>query len=773
MEAAPLQAALTQSVQAILIEAWQASMGPAACGVCLLAAGGFGKGELFPFSDVDIAIVCEAKALSPRLKESLSQFLAMVRQHGIRPVHRLCSIEDCLELRESDLDLSIKLLDRRFIAGDDGFEARIERDLSSFFSRHSQRLSRHLCDLTRERHSRFHNTPFWLEPDVNQSPGGLPDARLIRQLAKLSPEQSGSVESLDEAAALVSAARCFLHYRAGDDSNLFDFVSQRELGQRLTVVEYYEAARKIFNSARRALDSFEKSTSLLDSFRLWQTRLSNNEFSVLRERVFLRKPADLGADPATALRLLEFVAQHGIPPAADTERRLESEAGAIAAHSTGPLWPGLKAILCLPHAALALRLLRDTRLLKTLLPEWDGLETLAGDDPDGRFTAGEHTLVAIERIAELREPADPLRQRFAELVSEVEDPPILLFALLFHAAPANAGAAARRARMPESGQDLVTFLVENQSLLTEAGTSRDLHDPVTLRQLADRIGTIERLKLLAALSYATTAALDPHAMTGFRLEQLWRTYALVQHELTQELETARIGNLPEDLPEYAGFLKGFPLRYLRSRSRAGIEADVRLHETSRPTGVAAAIERMESVYKMTIAARDAPFLFASFAGAISSFGLDILKAEAFSNSRGDILDTFVFSDPKRTLELNPPEMERLGDLIRRVALGKTEVRRLLRNPAKPESRKRAVIPEVRFDADTCETATLVEIIAEDRQGLLYNLAMVFSSHACNIDIVLIDTKGNRAIDVFYVAHGGKKLSPEMQTIIERKILEVC
>ena len=95
------------------------------------------------------------------------------------------------------------------------------------------------------------------------------------------------------------------------------------------------------------------------------------------------------------------------------------------------------------------------------------------------------------------------------------------------------------------------------------------------------------------------------------------------------------------------------------------------------------LDRIEGAYRLTVIARDMPALFASFAGAISSFGLDILKAEAFSNARGTILDTFVFADPQRTLELNPPESERLLDLIRRVALGKTDGQRLLRGRAMP------------------------------------------------------------------------------------------
>jgi [protein-PII] uridylyltransferase len=309
--------------------------------------------------------------------------------------------------------------------------------------------------------------------------------------------------------------------------------------------------------------------------------------------------------------------------------------------------------------------------------------------------------------------------------------------------------------------------------LAEVMSGRDVDDPATARQLAERVGTIERLKLLTILTYSGLAAMSLDAMTPWRLERLWRVYEVTRHELTRELETERIQEVPGSIPGRPAFIKGFPVRYLRAHSANDIEEHLRLYEDSRPTGVAVQLDRIEGAYRLTVIARDMPALFASFAGAISSFGLDILKAEAFSNARGIILDTFVFADPQRTLELNPPESERLLDLIRRVAQGKTDGQRLLRDRAQPDPKRRGAPPLVHFDSDACETATLVEIVAEDRPGLLYNLATVFSSTACNIDVVLIDTKGHRAIDVFYVAHDGQKLSPELQAALREKLLAVC
>ena len=120
------------------------------------------------------------------------------------------------------------------------------------------------------------------------------------------------------------------------------------------------------------------------------------------------------------------------------------------------------------------------------------------------------------------------------------------------------------------------------------------------------------------------------------------------------------------------------------------------------------------------------------------------------------------------------EADRLTDLVQRIALGKTDAHRLMRGLELPHAgARRATPPQVQFDSEACPAATLVEIETEDRPGLLYRLASVFSSNSCNIDVVLVDTKGHRAIDVFYVAHAGQKLSPDMQATLKEKLLAEC
>jgi [protein-PII] uridylyltransferase len=305
--------------------------------------------------------------------------------------------------------------------------------------------------------------------------------------------------------------------------------------------------------------------------------------------------------------------------------------------------------------------------------------------------------------------------------------------------------------------------------------SRDLFDPQTIRDVAHQMETVERLKALTLVTYADISAVNPEVMTPWRAEQLWQLYLAVYNELTRELETERIEAIPSGPPERVAFLEGFPTRYLRTHTEQEIDEHMALEEKSRKRKAAVDIRKLESAWQLTLVAADRPFLFASVAGTLSSFGMNILKAEAFANRRGMVLDTFTFDDPLRTLDLNPTEADRLRATTERVLAGKMDVRELLRNRPKPTlpSRKARIAARVSFNSEASRTATLVEIVAEDRPGLLYDLASAISSNGGNIEVVLIDTQAHKAIDVFYVTAEGKKLGPEQRQVLAAALRKAC
>jgi [protein-PII] uridylyltransferase len=769
-------------------------------GLAMVAVGGFGRRELFPYSDVDVLVLLERESQAAGLKEALSEFVRTMWDAGLRLSHSVHTIAECLQVHEQNVELNISLLDRRLLAGDAEVYGKLESKLPAFEERQARVLTRQLRQMARTRHAKFQDTFYHLEPDVKETPGGLRDLHLIGWLAKLRSQDQVGAERLAGPKEFLHKLRCFLHYQAQRDQNLLNFEAQEAIAKQSFIAseepsgfmrEYFQNARSIFGEARRALDLSEKSeSSLIVQFRDWRSRLSNRDFTISNERIYLRTPAELGSDPAIILRLFEFVARHGIPLAAETERRLDESRRAFAEHLTAHpiVWPVLRDILSHPHAALALRGMHNTGLVQVLFPEWKTILCLVVPDYYHRYTVDEHTLIAIEKLEQLHSNKEHSTERFSEILSEIPTVALLRFALLFHDAGkgSNSGDhatrsvelardAMQRIGMPADDRSEVEFLIEHHLALSAVMNSRDLHDPATARMLAERIGTMERLKLLAVLTYADISAVNPGAMTPWRLEQLWEAYRVTHQELVRELETDRIQEIPKELQEPASFIKGFPVRYLRTHTPEEIQAHVELKELSRPTGFAVHIVRQTGgVYGATVVARDKPFLFASLAGVISSFGMDIVKAEAFANTKGTVLDTFVFADPKRTLELNPSEVDRLQETMERVALGKLEVDTLLRGRVAPsQQKKRTIHASVHFDSEACETATLVEIIAEDRPRLLYDLSAIFSSAGCNIDVVLVDTEGRKAIDVFYVAADGRKLTTDLEKVLEKKLLVVC
>ena len=798
-DACSVQRGLTRAVDDLAVSAYAAAIQPLLPrGAAMLALNEYGQARLFPYSDLSILIVLETESHWVALRDVISEFVRELWDLGLRVNHAVRTVAECLDSREDNLDLKLSLLNRRFVAGDWAVQEQLANRLSAFFVKHGQKLAQNVCERTRLRHAKFQDTVRQSQPDVLDAPGGLRDCQVIELLAGLRGDRWVLRDSLGMAEAYLATTRCFLHYRARGDRNLFDFDAQESIArqpfsrQRSRIVwmrQYYRHTSAISNEVHRAMQASEKSgSSLLGNFREWRSRLSNTDFTVSRDRLVLRNPDQIERDPALLMRLIEFMARNDIAPSWETERRLQTAKPILAAYCAGPrpLWGMLKNILALPHIARALRTLQSSELLAALFPEWGHIDNLNLTESGQRYTVDEHVLAACERVRDLQATTDPERQHLAQMLSEIDNPAVLIFALLYHemgkdsagsdsirlSVTRAAQAAQRIGMLPEEQSD-VEFLIEHQLDLAEAMSGRDSRDPAAARWLAKRIGTIERLRLLTILTYADLSAASPDSMSPWRLDQLAAFFQIIRHELTRGLETERIQEIPRTLPDRADFIKGFPVRYLRVHQAAEIESHLQLYELSRPTGVALHLQRTQGAYRLTIVARDMPFLFGSLAGALSSFGLDILRAEAFSNAQGLILDTFVFSDPKRALELNPGDMERLQDLVRRVALGKTDVQKLLNKRAQPEEKKRATDARVHFDSDACETATLVEISANDRPGLLCSLAMVFSAAGCNIDVVLIDTKGHRAIDVFYVAYEGRKLAPEMQTVLQAKLLAAC
>ena len=735
---------------------------PALPGAALLAAGGYGRRELFPHSDIDLVLVTETESELPALREPWRDFLQRLWDSGLRVSQAVHTRAECLTVPEGNVERAVSLLDHRFLAGSREIYDALAKQLPAFWTRKRNDLLQGIVRLTRERHARFQNSLFHLEPNVKDGPGGLRDYQVIRWFDQL--EHTDASAALEDDVAALRAIRCELHLAYARDQNVLNFDAQDSIGganPAALMSEFYRAAREIYRAEERIFDAWDaRNSPLFARVRESRSRISNEEFSVVRGLAYFRNPQREQSDPESVMRLFEFVAHHGVKLADDTARRIHANYQEL---GRPVRWPHLARILNQPHAALALREMHETGLLGAIFPEFAEIECFVIRDFYHQYTVDEHTLVAIANVLALaNQPSTP----FSQLARETPQRAELLLALLFHDTGKNgeeshskvsarlADAALTRIGAPADLRETVVFLIEAHLEMSAVMQSRDLSDPATARTMAHRIETTERLKLLTLLTWADISAVNPHAMTPWRASLLWQLYTVTDRELTRELESDRV--------------EGLPVRYLRTHS----DAERAEHAHMEASGTEARLERSSAAWRLTLVSRDRPYLFASAAGAISSFGMDIVRAEAFTNSRGFAIDIFTFTDPLRTLELNPSEVENVRRTVESAVRGKLDVAKILERRPPPKIRA-PIAPRISIENPEGGHATLVEITAADRPGLLYDLARAISAEACSIEIVLINTEAQKAIDVFYVTEAGAPVSEPTRAHLSESLLKAC
>jgi [protein-PII] uridylyltransferase len=225
--------------------------------------------------------------------------------------------------------------------------------------------------------------------------------------------------------------------------------------------------------------------------------------------------------------------------------------------------------------------------------------------------------------------------------------------------------------------------------------------------------------------------------------------------------------------KFREFVEGFPQRYLRVHSAEEVMRHMEMAEEFGHDPVQVELKRGRHWYELTLVTKDRASLFATLTGVLAAWGMNIVKAHAFSNQAGTVVDTLYFTDRFRTLELNMSEWERFKQSVAAVLAGSADLDKMLRDRQRSEKSARVkVVVETRidFDDECSSTSTLLQVIAQDRPRLLHRISSCLSHQKCNIEIALIDTEGQMAIDTFYLTSEGKKLSAEIQKKVEKALV---
>lgn len=821
----------TRLVDSIALRLWKEFISEeveAPGGFALVAIGGYGRDMLFPHSDIDLLFLHENGSVEKQLKDKIRYFSQEMWDLRLRLSPQTRTLSECDRISPDNLEFTIALLDSRYLAGDrELFQRLHESVVPRLVMRESHTIVQRLAEVTQARHAKFGNTIFHLEPNTKEGPGGLRDYNIVHWLSQVSaiekqrawPEQDSLISptmrnQFDSALSHLMSVRCFLHFRHGRDDNTLTWEAQGAAathrigvgGEESKSAEewmriFYRHAGSIYRVAGQLLEEIPASrSSLYREFQSWRARLSNSNFSVVNGFVLLQQPGGV-KDPDLLMQMFQFVAQHGLKLGLVTEQRIEQAYSTIAEHiPKGPeTWKHLRELLLEPEAAHALRQMHHLRLLTLLLPELAPIDSLVIRDYYHRFTVDEHSFRAIETLHRLKKPQSEWESRFGGLLGELEQPELLFLALLLHdvgkGLPGQdhvrgsldaAWKCLARLELPPADRETVCFLIASH-LEMSAALRRDIYDAAAVRAFASKMGSPERLKMLSLLTYADIKSVNPDALTPWKAENIWQLYIATTNQLSRSVdqELVHAADHSEQLDrirvlspalgkKLKEFLEGLPQRYLKTYPAESVIRHVEMARALKEDPIQIDLQRARHWFELTLVTADRPGLFSKVAGVLAAWGMNIVKANAFCNASGTIVDTFCFTDRFRTLELNLPEWERLKRSVDAVLSGESDLERLMRERMRREKEAPAKVKiETRIDLDdeSSPHSTIVQVIAQDRPGLLHRISARVAHEKCNIEIAQIDTEGQMAIDVFYLTSEGGKLGKKQQEKLEKSLRE--
>jgi len=801
--------------------------GTPAQGMSLLALGGYGREMLFPYSDLDLLFLFGTEKAEEEFRPLISEFSRTLWDLGFRVSSAGRTLDECKQIEESNAEFHLAMLDRRFLDGDGQLFERLDAKVLSGPEKTARPLLlSEVQRLTRERLTRYGNTIFHLEPNVKEAPGGLRDYHAtlwMRQLAgdrrdpRISPLNED--ELTRNAVDFLSGIRCFLHHSNARNDNTLTYELQAEAAERSLGIDdnlrrnaaewmrlYFRHARTLNRQLLRYME--QRQTVALTLRQRLMNAMPGAKIEgsgkpyTLRDGLLELTNELAFADRQATYAMLADSARSGVPLSRDAERGIAY----IMVHPELPqkntriTWPALSEILGGDYPSLALRPMHRLGLLTEALPEFRNIDSLVVRDFYHRYTVDEHSLRAIEHLQELAAPPDARGAHFAPLWRTAERRDLLIFSLLLHdvgkGMPVEshvAGSlqaletAADRLKLTPEEKSEVHFLIEHHLDMSATVQRRDIFDPSTVSGFAATVGSHERLQHLCLLTYADIHAVNPEALTPWKSEMLWQLFVATSNHFSRTVDRDRLHVSDEALlleqvhqqtatgakEEIARFLEGFPRRYLAVHSPEEIALHFALYQKLGAQPVQTNLKERHHAFELTLLSADRPALFAAISGVLAAWGMNIVKADAFANSAGVVLDTFHFVDMHRTLELNPTERARFQQSIADVVNGKQPLEPLMKGrlaAALARPPKVMFRTSVQFDDNSSDHSTLMEVVTQDRPGLLYEVGSALARQGCNIDVALIDTEGQKAIDVFYLTAQGAKLTPQKKELL-REVLE--
>lgn len=788
---------------------------------CLVALGSYGRRELAPYSDIDLMVLFkpDAKAMIPDLVKTV---LHPLWDAGFQVGHSVRTIQECLDLAAQDLTIRTSMMDARFVAGSaplfQEFHDRYDRRI---VGRGVDRFIDQKLEERRREYEKFGETVYLLEPNVKKSKGGLRDlhvlqwagmaryhAATIRELADRGLLSRQDYRALTEAREFLWRVRALMHVHAGAAQEILTFDEQVWLAQKfgyqdrphLLAVEqfmqvYYRHTMGLhermvrFVNRCRAVSPWSRLARLLPPRRLDRhfvvqgnvlTVLVEDRPRVLDNPVLLLKLFDVAR--ARALEIDPMVIE-------DIHRHVETLPAK--AFDSPDVSAAFARILAGPRTARTLEAMHRAHLLERLIPAFATVRGLMQFNQYHKYTVDEHSLLAVARAEAFEQESGVIGQVYREIPRK----DLLHLAILLHdlgkgreedhseVGKRLAEEAAARLGFNEQDTRTLVFLVHQHLLMAHTAFRRDPYDGNVLMTFARAVGTPAVLKKFLVLTAADIAAVGPGVLTKWKESLLIELYLRTLPEVSGEREDAwgaeRMAQLVKDVsnamaerPDQAWIeaqLRQFPLRYLHGTAPVRIAGHVRaIRElAARDVKVDSAFNEALGTCEYAVITRNdvIPGIFSKIAGVLAAMGLHILDAQIVTRHDEVVVDTFQVSDPDYAGAPPAERREDVGRAIRRVLLGEATVEELMGRYRRLDSQRRLPTgrqsTEVQVDNETSDRATIIDVFAEDRQGLLYVITRAIFTLGLSVQAARISTRLDQVADVFYVtdSKGGKVTDP--------------
>lgn len=805
--ATPVLRALTRLCDATLRELWRLHDFPAK--LLLIAVGGYGRREQYPFSDTDLLILLPDDTTNAGLHEKLELFVSELWDIGLDIGHSVRTLADCLIEADKDITVQTSLLENHLIEGDKTrfatFRATVHRHLDpkEFFE--AKLIEQ------QARHSKFRNAPYKLEPNIKEAPGGLRDLQTIgwittalglgknwRALSALGLLTHEEHVQLRRAERVLRCYRIQLHWRANRHEDRILFNYQHQLAEdfgftgnespslsasEALMAEYYLAARIVMQLAPLLLQSLKSRifspTGLRKQAINEHFRLRGNLLEITAPDVFERTPSAI-----LEMFLLYEHRQEITDIAPETLRALWNARPQIDENfRNDPRNRQLFIdIMREPRGVTrVLRMMNQYGVLGRYIPEFDPIVGRMQHDLFHVYTVDEHTLMVLRNVRRFAEPAFayeyPLCSR---LITECSHPEALYLAALFHDIGKGRGGhhseiGAEIARLwckeqplPDEDRDLVVWLVLHHLTMSHVAQKEDIYDPEIVARFAELVGNQRRLRALYLLTVADIRATGPKVWNAWKAKLLEDLFHATSRLLTSQNitldswmeerqdEAKRLLQLYGFRPDaHKAFWKELDTVYFLRHDAREIAWHTRSLfsriESDKPIVKAKLSESGEGLQVM-VYVRDQADLFARICAFFERAGYSIFDARIHTTRRGYALDSFYVYIADRHDQsyrdlISYIEYELAHWIAEQAALPPPHKGRISRRLRHfPVEPRVAIRPDERNNKQF-----LLSILAGDRPGLLSTIASVLSANAIDIESAKILTQGERAEDTFVIS----------------------